>query len=145
MNADRLVVDSSVVIKWFVTEPHSEQARQVLHSYRKRRVSLIVPDLIFAELGNIVWKKQRYQGLKLTQAERIIRAVSRLDLTIVPTNVLIEQAFAFAANHGCTVYDALYLALSRREQCPFVTADQKLAGLSSVDAATVVLVADWRP
>ena len=30
MNAGRVVVDSSIVIKWFTAEPFTEQARQIL-------------------------------------------------------------------------------------------------------------------
>ena len=31
-----------------------------------------------------------------------------------------------AVTHQRTVYDALYLALSLREQCPWVTADERV-------------------
>jgi predicted nucleic acid-binding protein len=52
-----LVVDSGVVIKWFLPEPYSTEARRVLDDYRTGTVHFLAPDLIHAELGNILWKK----------------------------------------------------------------------------------------
>lgn len=52
MNA--LVVDSSVVIKWLIHEPYSIEARQILEEYQDGLWSLQAPDLIYAELGNIL-------------------------------------------------------------------------------------------
>ena len=37
------------------------------------------------------------------------------------------RAFEIASNSLVTVYDAIYLALSEKENCPLVTADLKLA------------------
>lgn len=41
-----LVVDSGVVIKWFLPEPYSTEARRVLDDYRTRTVHFLAPDLI---------------------------------------------------------------------------------------------------
>jgi predicted nucleic acid-binding protein len=60
---DNLVVDSSVAIKWFITETYSQVARRILNDYQSGSINLLAPDLINAEIGNIVWKKQRFQGM----------------------------------------------------------------------------------
>jgi len=54
MNMDKIVVDSSVVIKWFVPEPLSAESRRVLDGYQSGSFTLIAPDLLAAEIGNIV-------------------------------------------------------------------------------------------
>ncbi len=46
---DKIVVDSSVAIKWFVVEPLSSQAHRILDSYRTGALGLYAPDLMFAE------------------------------------------------------------------------------------------------
>jgi predicted nucleic acid-binding protein len=51
---DQVVVDSSVVIKWFVGEPYSAEAGRILTQYQNGGLSLLAPDLIYAELGNII-------------------------------------------------------------------------------------------
>jgi predicted nucleic acid-binding protein len=52
----KLVVDSSVVIKWFVVEPYSAEARRILTDYQNGVCTLLAPDLMNAEIGNIIWK-----------------------------------------------------------------------------------------
>ncbi len=69
---DTLVVDSSVVIKWFVPEPYSTEARRILKTYQTGSLTLLAPDLLSAEVGNIVWKKHRIQGITADEARTII-------------------------------------------------------------------------
>lgn len=142
---NQLVIGSSVVIKWFVVEPYSNDARGILTQYQTNVISLLAPDLIYAEVGNIVWKKHRFQGLDIDDAQSIIKTFLKLQLTIVPAITLLENAYQLAVTHQRTVYDALYLALSQREQCPFVTADQKLVNSIHKAFPTAVWVADWLP
>ena len=51
MNKNKLVVDSSVVIKWFIPQNYSEEAHQILSAYEENKLALIAPDLIYAECG----------------------------------------------------------------------------------------------
>lgn len=50
----RLVVDSSVAIKWFVSEDDSEDALKL-----RDRHQLVAPDLLVAECVNAFWKMAR--------------------------------------------------------------------------------------
>jgi len=127
---DKIVVDSSVVIKWFVTEPLSADARRILDGYQSGTLTLLAPDLLNAEVGNIVWKKHRFQGLAKTDAEQIVDVFRELAIAFTPTAELLEEAFRLAVEHERTVYDALYVALSVREECPFVSADERLVNQS---------------
>lgn len=54
---EKVVIDSSVAIKWFVVEPYSADARRLLYGYQLGELEFLAPDLINAEIGNIVWKK----------------------------------------------------------------------------------------
>ena len=60
---DKLVIDSSVAIKWFVPEPYSGEAQLILNQFQNGTLDLLAPDLIYAEIGSIIWKKHRAQGL----------------------------------------------------------------------------------
>ena len=62
---------------------------------------------------------------------------------LTPTADLLSEAFRLAIAHERTVYDALYLALSVREQCPYVTADEKLVNAIRTAFPNVVWVANW--
>lgn len=58
---DKVVVDSSVAIKWFVVEPYSTEAYLLLEKYQAGELLFLAPDLINAEVGNIVWKNNNFR------------------------------------------------------------------------------------
>lgn len=135
-----IIVDSSVAIKWYVTEEHSEEARRLLTDYQSGALDFLAPDLIYAEVGSIVWKKQTLRGLPMSDAEAVLAAFHALPMTITPSADLFQDAYQIAIVTGRTVYDCLYLALSVRENCRFVTADEKLANaVSSAYSQTIWL------
>jgi len=143
MTMDKIVVDSSVVIKWFVTEPLSAEARRVLDGYQSGALTMVAPDLLAAEIGNIIWKKYRFQGLAKADAEQIITAFRELNIELTPTVELLEEALRIAMTHERTVYDSLYIALSEREKCVYITADERLANAVSKSFPKTVWVANW--
>ena len=51
----KLTVDASIVVKWFVAEALSKEARLLL----AHRLDLHAPDLLLAEFANTIWKKAR--------------------------------------------------------------------------------------
>lgn len=138
-----VVVDSSVVIKWLIPEAYSVEARRLLNDYQTGTLTLLAPDLLPAEIGNIIWKKQRFQGMAIADAQIILDAFRALTFTLTSASVLLADAYAIAVAHQCTVYDALYVALSMREQCNLVTADQKLITAVGTAFPQVMWVARW--
>ena len=140
---EKVVVDSSIAIKWFVVEPHSEDARKVLDGYQVGNLNLLAPDLINSEIGNIIWKKHRLQGLSASDAQEIIDAFQTINFTFTPTAVLLDEAYRLAVTHQRTVYDMMYVALSIREQCRFVTADDRLVNAIAATYSNVIGVANW--
>ena len=117
------VVDANVVAKWFVPERLSEEARGLLDGVHE----LATPDLLWPEMGNVLWKKSRAGELTPREAVGIMQALERLPLTVFPSRVLLEAALEVALRTGRTVYDSLYLALAVALECRLVTADERLA------------------
>ena len=119
-----LVVDASVVVKWFIPEVDSDAARRLLagsHDY-------IAPDLLFAETANTIWKKVRRGEVLARDGERLVADVGRAAVETVPSRALVADAYALAVVTGHTVYDAMYLALAVRLDTRMITADERLAG-----------------
>jgi predicted nucleic acid-binding protein len=133
----KLVVDARVAAKWLVTEPLSEKALDVLGSSDE----LYAPDLLLAEVGNILWKKARAGDLAPPAAQERLRALLSMGVTLVPASGLGERAVALALGLGRTVYDSLYLALAEAEGCDFVTADERL--VNAVAHAPIAARAKW--
>jgi len=138
-----LVMDSSVAIKWFVVETHSDDARRVLTDYQTGAINLLAPDLLFAEIGNIVWKKHVQQGMSAADARLILDGFRKLTFQTTPAEALLDEAYRLAVRHRRAVYDALYVALSVREKCQFITADQKLFNVLVPSFPGVIWVTRW--
>lgn len=118
-----LVVDANVVIKWHVAEVHTDAALRLL---RDDEIELHVPDLVFPEVGNILWKKVRRGELTEEEARRIARLVAAAPLTVHPSAPLLEAATEIALRTGRTVYDSQYVALALKLDSGLVTADERL-------------------
>lgn len=132
------------MVKWFAPENHSDSAQVILEGFGRGELELWAPDLLFAEVGNIVWKKHTMQGMDLADAKAILDAVLRLPIKIVPCADLMVEAFQLATSLNRTVYDSLYVALSQRESCEFVTADERLVNAVRSQWLSVVWVAAWK-
>lgn len=66
------VVDANVVAKWFVPERLSEEAVRLLDE----RHELASPDLLWSELGNVLWKKARAGQLTGQETARIVQGIA---------------------------------------------------------------------
>ncbi len=116
------VVDASVVIKWLLPEVHSGAARSVLADDH----TLMAPDLLWAELGNALWKRLRSGEITTEDARDLLRDFRRFPVVTTPIVTLIDAALEIAAHLDKTVYDSLYLALALGKRCRLVTADRRL-------------------
>ena len=116
------VVDASVAIKWLVPEIHSEEASLLLDENNELRA----PDLLWAESGNILWKKWRKEELTADEAERSLEELRQFPVRIFPTAPFCDTAWEIARRFDRSFYDSLYVALAINGGCPLVTADRRL-------------------
>lgn len=116
------VVDASVALKWFLPEVHSDSAARLLREgYR-----LHAPDLIWAEFGNVLWKKWRRKEIAAEAARGMVRDFLRFPLDIHATDSLLPAAWEIAEEFERTIYDSLYVALAHKAGNFLVTADSRL-------------------
>lgn len=118
----QFVVDASVVVKWFLLEDYTESARSLLDE----GFTLYAPDLVRAEVGNVMWKRWRRGDIPDEGAEEALRHLSRLPLRIRTSEPLMESAWDVARRFDRSFYDGLYVALARSLDCQLVTADRRL-------------------
>jgi predicted nucleic acid-binding protein len=130
------VVDASIVIKWFVPEIHSDAARRLLSALHE----YFSPDLLFPEVGNVIWKKVRRGELTAEQGERLAADISTVAVETVPARGLLVDAHALALTTGLTVYDSMYLALAVRLKTEVITADDRLGRAMAAHPMTAVHV-----
>jgi predicted nucleic acid-binding protein len=122
----RLVIDSSVVIKWFVPEVHTDDALRYLDPDLDREA----PELLLAEVSNILWKKVGRGELTDSQAVRIAQDIAQADVNIHPMRSLFIPGLTLALSTGRTAYDSIYLALADSLSTRVVTADRRFYNAS---------------
>ena len=115
----RLVVDVSVAVKWFLPEIHSQAASRLLNG----EFELMAPDLIWSELGNVLWKRWRRRELTREVASEILSDFGRYPLRIVRSGPILNETWRLASTLNRSFYDSLYLALAEMQKCALVTAD----------------------
>jgi predicted nucleic acid-binding protein len=124
---NRFVLDTSVVVKWFseYDEDDLDKALRLRNGILERRCSVTVPDLIFYELANALRYNPRFLVEDVKDAmDSVINM--EFDVKGIEPDVMtsaIEIGFKF----NVTLYDAYFMALSQKENMPFVTADYKFA------------------
>ena len=138
-----IVVDSSVAIKWFVEEPYSIEARKILAKYETDDLVLHAPDLIIAEVANTIWKKQRLQLLEPADAIEVLNSFRKIELSLSSCASLVSDAHQLAVSHQRTVYDMMYVALSRMRNCSFVTADERMVNAIGESFSQIVWLPNW--
>lgn len=122
------VVDASVAAKWLVAEPGSDTARRVLEGPGP----LIAPDLLIAEVGNVLWKKVARRAITRRHAREAVIWLPELFDRLFDSAALAPRALEIAIEHGATVYDSLYVALAEAAggEAVLVTADAGLGDLA---------------
>lgn len=66
------MLDASVVAKWFlpaIGEPLATEAQELLDRYTRGQIRLFVPGLLWAELGNVLWKAAVRNRITQREAE----------------------------------------------------------------------------
>jgi predicted nucleic acid-binding protein len=122
------VVDASVAAKWVVAEAGSDAARRVLEGPGP----LIAPDLLIAEVGNVLWKKVTRKAITRRHAQEAIIWLPELFDRLFDSAALAPRALEIAVEHGATVHDSLYVALVEAAggEAVLVTADAGLGALA---------------
>jgi len=125
-----IVPDASVAAKWFLPAKAELLTAEALHLFRRYawgEVRLVVPDLFWAELGNLFWKALRQGRWAKATAEDALASLRDRKLPTVSSLTLVDLAFAIATAFDRTVYDSLYVALAVHSKAQLVTADERLA------------------
>jgi predicted nucleic acid-binding protein len=116
-----LIVDTSVVVKWFVAEEGQDAAEKLIGT------AVTAPDLLLVEVSNAVWKKWRKQELDIDQAALSIALVHSF-VQMVPAAPFAHDALQIAMELEHPVYDCFNLAMCQSTARVMVTADARLIG-----------------
>jgi predicted nucleic acid-binding protein len=132
---DRVVVDASVVLKWFRPEERlSRGAHQVLNDHSYNRIEVWAPSFLVLEMLNVAARRWNWQEAAL---------ISLLeDLTKVSLTLSDPEPFAVAkwAAMGLSAYDSTYVALAETSGMSLITDDD---GIIAIAKEVVVPLASY--
>jgi predicted nucleic acid-binding protein len=120
-----IVLDASVVLKWlFEDEDGRDRAARLKVDHVAGHEIIAVPDLLFYEIGNVLATKTRLSESAIVEAFSLLWdfSLERFDLGLEE----FQGGLALSRKFKITLYDAVYIELSRRLKCTFMTADRKL-------------------
>ena len=115
------VVDASVLVAALVDD--GEEGRWSETSIG--RDALIAPELLLVETSNILRRLERAGIVSNIEANAAHSDLLRLDVELFPFAPFAERVWALRGN--LTSYDAWYVALAERFECPLLTLDRKLS------------------
>lgn len=124
MERGKVVLDASVVVKWFVEESYSKEARLLRDTYANGLIDLVAPNLLFYEVINAL----KYSGgFGEDELKEVIEALKDYQITLYEFSGNIAlKAIEVAMRKGITIYDATYVALAYELGTILYTADEKL-------------------
>ena len=119
-----IVIDASILVKWFVAEDDTENALRLRNDYLGKNVHFIAPDLAIYETANALFNNKKFAN------EEVHLAVHDLHQCgiefLAPDAELIADTVKIAKTCKLTIYDAVYAALAQRTGYTLVTSDLKL-------------------
>lgn len=119
-----MVLDTSVVAKWFVLEDGSDKARELRLLIAEGEFEAVAPDLIYYELGNLLSRQPAVEPGEVAEA---LAGIEELRLKIVaPAKDVLRAAAVVVRACGVTFYDAVFVALAQVTEDILVSADAKL-------------------
>ena len=124
-----LVLDASVAVKWFLPperEALVDEAQNVLDDYILGATNLLVPDLFWAEVGNVFWKAILQGRWTKETAEAAFTTLRERNLPTAPSLPFVDWAFTIATAWNRTMYDSIYVALAVHTGRQLLTADERL-------------------
>jgi predicted nucleic acid-binding protein len=123
LSSPHYVVDTSVVLKWFVQSDESDcsQARELRAAYVQKHCTLSCPEFLALELANALRTGRRFSAAEINLIAESFRA---LDLVLETLRwSTLARAVELAASLNTAVCDSYFLASAIESGSTLVTAD----------------------
>lgn len=117
-----IVVDASLVVKWYIPEKYHGQARDLRDDYLDGTADLWAPALLPFEVVNALRYSGHYEGTRL---QEVAETLPEYGIDLVPFSDL-GPVTTVAENLDITIYDAAYIALASKLDGVAYTADSNL-------------------
>ena len=134
----RLLIDTSVLIKWFHSEGENElpQARALRSAHVAGELDAHILDLAAYEVGNVLSRALRWSGADVADQLDDLHAIVGPPLAM--SQAWLRRAAALAQTHALTFYDASWAAAASELGIPLVSADRQLLAADLAESPTAI-------
>ena len=136
---NHLLIDTSVLIKWFHREGEDElaAAHALRQAHASGELSAHILDLATYEVGNVLTRALRWQPADV--ADQLDDLHTILGPPLLMTADWLRYAASLAHAHRLSFYDASWAATAAKLSMPLVSADRQLlaAGLAESPSSIV--------
>lgn len=120
------VVDTSVVIKWFLDESGSKKAINIKDDHLKGKIRLCTLDLLLYEFTSAFknYSPVRNEEKEFNLAIAILQSLGIASYSIGFSEL--SSLFSLSRKLNLSIYDSSYILLAQKLSAPLYTADKKL-------------------
>ena len=135
----RLLVDTSVLIKWFHSEGESElrEARAIRAAHLSGQVAAHILDLGVYEVGNVLVRSLGWSAQDV--GDQLDDLFTICGAPLVTSPPWLREAAALATEHQLFFYDAAWAAAARSLDLTLVSSDAKLLEANLAEAPSDVV------
>lgn len=133
-----VVADASAIASILVPEEQSACAERLLIG----DYQLVAPDHLNVETYSVFLKSLRRGRLTSEELAGRLADFRRMTIDFVPSSRYLDAALDLAKRGGCSIYDALYIAVAKAQAVPVVTHDRRLAEVARAESVAVIMVMD---
>lgn len=129
MTAQRVVVDASIALAWFLPDSTASvlYARRVLEAQESRKITALVPDFWAAEIAHRLLKAARSKPSPLLASlDQAVAAIDQLPRELHPAPRRATDIAALALRYHLQSWDALYFDIAVRNRAMIATLDDGL-------------------
>lgn len=126
-----MVIDSSVVLKWFEDEQDGDLARDLYVRLKKGEADFASSSFLLVECANVLLGAKRLSKDLVWEAVEKI-AQSGIEFVDLEMGLVSERLVRVASMYGLSVYDSIYVDLAMRHGVKLLTADKKLLEIEDV-------------
>jgi len=130
-----MLIDASALSAYVLKEEGLEKIRDYLLQ------GAFSTRLVLKETLNAILIAARRGIISNEQAEKCVKALMELlksNIKIVEQEDVLEEAFQIAMRNNLTIYDAVYIALSRKLKTTLITRDRRQAESARNEGISVV-------
>jgi predicted nucleic acid-binding protein len=139
------VVDASVAGRWYINNPpYVQESRRVKTDFDEDKIAVLAPENLLHELTSVIHQAVFARRLNARQGREQLERFMAREITWFETNDLVLPAWDLSIRYGCSYYDAIYLEIARRYDCPFVHADGNLRRALNGRFPLEVWIEDYR-